>query len=109
MAHAYDPHATTDPGDFTRGGATAASSRAEIDWSRPDAVSTAVVEALSDANGAGPTEIGPIYDEVDLEALGRFLTHRKERSAEQETSTTFTVEGFTVAINGDEVVVTDTP
>lgn len=107
MAHAYDPHATPAPGDFTRGGATAAASRTEIDWTRPEAVSTAVVEALSEAVDAGPTDIGPVYEDVDLESLGRFLSHRKERSAEHETSATFTVDGYTVAIQGDEVVVTE--
>lgn len=108
MAHAYDPHATRASSDFTRGNATGAASRAEIDWSDPEAVSTAVIEALSDANDTGPTDIGPIYDEADLESLGRFLTHRRRRSAEHETSATFTVNGYTVAVQGDEVVVTET-
>lgn len=107
MAHAYDPHAATASGDFSQGDAPAPASRVEIDWSRPEAVSAAVVEALASATDSGPMDLDPLYDHVDLEALECFLAHRKRRSDAHETSATFTVDGYTVAVRGDQVMVAE--
>ena len=105
MAHAYDPHSTSLTAEIPDGGTKTTASRVEIDWTTPDAVSTAVVDALSKATGRSPMDIGPVYDDVDLEALTHFLSHRRERNEASETSATFTVDGLTVAVNGREVVV----
>lgn len=55
-----------------------------FDRSVPDAVTTAVVEAVAQAKGVSPTDLEPLYTAVDPDALDGLLA--------SQTATPLTVE-----------------
>lgn len=78
--------------------------RAEFDQ---DAVrpSTAVVATLAAVTGADPTEMEPLYDSVDTDALDAVLGARSARDS--PVSVTVDVGGYEVEISSDGVVDVD--
>ncbi|WP_415380468.1 HalOD1 output domain-containing protein [Halosimplex sp. TS25] len=64
---------------------------------RERAPSTAVIEAVAAAEGVAPTELDPIYDAIDPEALDTLLADQNDAS----TCVRFDISGWTVFIRGD--------
>lgn len=59
----------------------------------------AVVDALSQAEGVDPTELPPLYDVVDTDALNRLFDPRDRDSVAATFS--FTVRDWNVFVRGD--------
>lgn len=64
-----------------------------------DDVSFAVVEAVSVATGEPPTEIGPLSDAVDPEALNELFAPTFSNRAREEGQIYFPFEGHSVVID----------
>ncbi|WP_436925152.1 HalOD1 output domain-containing protein [Halosimplex amylolyticum] len=68
-----------------------------FDGDRERAPSTAVIEAVAAAEGVAPTELDPIYDAIDPEAIDRLLADQNDAS----TCVRFAINGWTVFVRGD--------
>lgn len=69
-------------------------------------VSTSVVTAVARAHGVHPTDLPPLFDTIDPEALDALVTHHVERSSRTDLVVTFVYEGCEVTVHGDgEIVV----
>ncbi|MFB6101876.1 MAG: HalOD1 output domain-containing protein [Haloplanus sp.] len=82
-----------------------ASHRVDIDWSRREPVSFAVQGALSQVEDCAPTEIDPLADYVDPDALEAFFTGEESELASR--SVTFEYDGHTVYVDGAGYVLVD--
>lgn len=75
--------------------------RAHHDWTETTP-SRAVIDALATVLECDPTDVGPLYDALDPDALDELLS----RDADTGIVVAFTVEGFRVRVGGDgELVV----
>jgi len=73
--------------------------RMQVDWSGSKTLDSAVTCAISRATGVSVTELAPLYEYMDPDALHRFVASMRDR--ETETSITFQYEGHDVTIRGD--------
>jgi hypothetical protein len=81
------------------------SHKVAIEWDRREPVSYTVQVALSDVVECEPTELDPLADYVDPDALEAFFSGQEgDRSAR---SVTFEYDGYTVRIEGDGQVLVD--
>ena len=65
---------------------------------------TTVAEALAAAEGVSPLELEPLYESVDMDALGRFL---ESTVPEDDVSVSFTHEGWAVTVYANGRVAVD--
>lgn len=72
-----------------------------IDWSRPDPVSSAVVEAVVSKTGIDAVSLPPLEDVVDGDALNRLFT----RDTDGQLS--FEYAGLAVVVSTTEGVIVD--
>ncbi|MFB6108335.1 MAG: HalOD1 output domain-containing protein [Haloplanus sp.] len=79
--------------------------RVEIDWDRREPVSMAVQVALSDARNESPTELDPLADYVDPEAIEQFFAGDVTDVADRNL--TFTYDGSHVYVDGAGYVLVD--
>lgn len=63
-------------------------------------VSGVLVEAIADAKGVSPTEVPPLYETVDLDALSR-LFERSDGAGDPDALFSFTFEKWNVFVRGD--------
>lgn len=99
---------SNDPDDGSPRGREAGTIRHRYDW---DAVrpSTAVVEIVSVAADVEPTDLEPLYDTFDPEALDHVVRRDGAVGPWSETTVSFTYAGHEVSVCGDgEVTVTPT-
>ncbi|MBX0324687.1 hypothetical protein EGH21_16800 [Halomicroarcula sp. F13] len=75
--------------------------RHRFDWDEIPP-SEAVCRAIGVAMNSDPTEIGPLYETVDLEAIDGLL-----RSAEDDIELSFTHAGLLVVVRGCGEIVVD--
>lgn len=97
-----------DPDDGSHVGREAGTIRYRYDWEavRP---STAVVKIVSVAADVEPTDLDPLYDTFDPEALDQVIRRDGSGGPCSETTVSFTYGGHDVAVCGDgEVSVTPT-
>lgn len=73
--------------------------RVQADWSGSETLDSAVTNAISRATGASVTELAPLYEYMDPDALHQFVDSMRDR--ETETSITFEYEGHDVTVRGD--------
>ncbi|WP_256393348.1 HalOD1 output domain-containing protein [Natronoarchaeum rubrum] len=66
----------------------------EREWDDAMPPSTALVRAVADARGVEATELPPLYDVVDADALDSLVR-------EQEVTMTIEYQGFLATIRGD--------
>lgn len=72
------------------------------DWDADDSVCLTVVRAVSAVTGKDPTEIDPLYEFVDPDALEELLQSlRSAEGARGERSVTFRFDGCTVFISAE--------
>lgn len=91
-------HDTNDSGEtsgFDRGTSTV-----EHTWEEPFQPSVSVVEAVSAATDRTPTELPPLHDHVDPDALDTLIS-RGESSA---VTISFSYAGTVVVIDGDGTI-----
>lgn len=68
-----------------------------------EAASTATIMAVAESVGTAPTELPPLAEAIDPEALDDLFA-----SAGQDTRLTFTYDGVQVTLEADEVVTVET-
>ena len=56
-----------------------------------------LIEAIARAKGVDPLELSPLYDTVDLDAVGRLL----EPHAEAETTLGFAIDQYSVFVSAN--------
>jgi len=78
--------------------ATTAPHQYTIDWDRREPVSFAVQAALGELEDCSPTELAPLADYVDPDALEAFFRGTPADVATR--SLTFEYEGYTVHVDG---------
>lgn len=64
-----------------------------------DDVSFAVIEAVSVATGEPPTEIGPLSDAIDPEALNELFAPTFSNHVREEGRVHFSFEGYSVVVD----------
>ena len=77
---------------------TAAPHQHEIDWDRREPVSFAVQAALGELEDCSPTDLAPLADYVDPDALEAFFSGPPAEVATR--SLTFDYEGYTIHVDG---------
>lgn len=77
---------------------TTASHQYDIDWDRREPVSFAVQSALGELEDCSPTELAPLADYVDPDALEAFFSGTPSEVATR--SLTFEYESYTVHVDG---------
>jgi hypothetical protein len=78
--------------------------RVQADWSGCETLDSAVTCAISRATGVAVTDLAPLYEYMDPDALHDFVASMRDR--ETETSITFRYEGHDVTVQADgEIVV----
>lgn len=79
--------------------------RSDIDWARREPVSFTVQTALSDVEECAPTELDPLADYVDPDALEAFFTGAPDERAARNL--TFEYNDHTVHVDGAGQVIVD--
>ena len=77
---------------------------------RPDGRSPAeaVVEAISELDAVEPTDLPPLYESVDVDALDRVVEHHQDHPA-STVGICFTYHGWNVFVRGDGRIVVGDP
>lgn len=65
-------------------------------WERPGEPTVAIVEAVGSARNCGPTDLPPLHDYVDTDALESLLAGARARS--EDLSLTFEYDGWEVVV-----------
>lgn len=78
--------------------------RTEFDWDSI-APTAAVIETVSVAANADPSEIEPLYGSVDPDALNELIRSAGRRSTESPTTVSFTFLGYEVRVRSTGTVV----
>ena len=78
--------------------------RVQADWSGTETLDSAVTDAVSRATGVSVTDLAPLYEYMDPDALHEYVVSM--RDSQSETSVTFEYEGHDVTVNaGGEILV----
>lgn len=72
-------------------------------------VSTTIVLAVARASGTPPTDLPPLYDYVDPEALDALVAHSTGRPDRTDLTITFSFSGYEVTVHEDGEVVVSQP
>jgi hypothetical protein len=74
--------------------------RVQYDWSSTSP-SVAVIEAVADVAGCEQTELDPLYDSVDPDALDTIIEGDRQTVLDGMTTVTFTLAGYEVTVYAD--------
>ncbi len=74
------------------------------DWTDAEPLSTTVTRALAEAMDADPTEIGPLYEQFDPDALDRLFHPQQDGTVRTGGHVGFTIEGYRVFVRSDGFV-----
>lgn len=75
--------------------------RSRHDWDQDGSLSTSVVTAVSQVTGDDPTEIDPLYEVIDPDALDRLVDSLGD---DADGQVTFTLNGCAVTVTGDGAI-----
>jgi hypothetical protein len=67
-----------------------------------------ITDAIMDVEDCDLTDLPPIYESVDAEALAQLMDHREERS-EPTVKVSFSYVGWIVTVRDDGLVTVDDP
>ena len=74
-----------------------------------DLITQTIVQAVADEKGVGPTELEPLYNVLDTDALNSLFHSRPRVNALTAGSVQFTYEGFDVQVTaGGDVTLEET-
>ncbi|WP_132059468.1 HalOD1 output domain-containing protein [Halorussus amylolyticus] len=73
--------------------------RVQADWSGTETLDSAITCAISRATGAAVTDLAPLYEYMDPDALHEFVESMRDSGA--ETTITFEYEGHDVSVRAD--------
>lgn len=71
------------------------------DWTDTEPLSTTVMTSIAKVMGADPTEIGPLYERFDPDALDRLFSPQQDGRTRSGGHIGFTFDGFHVCIQSD--------
>lgn len=63
-----------------------------------------IVNTIADCEEVAPTDLPPIYDRVNSDALDTLIAHRGSKQASGRTQVTFDYYGYNVTVTGDRHV-----
>lgn len=72
----------------------------EFEWDGESRPSMLVIELLADVVGVDATDVGPIYEAVDPDALDRLFEDMPDGTARESGRVTFEVSDHTVRVYG---------
>ncbi|WP_178917872.1 HalOD1 output domain-containing protein [Natronomonas gomsonensis] len=91
------------PGDGEPAPDSHSTIQTEFDWESVTP-STAVIETIAIAANTDPSEIEPLYDSVDSEALDRLIQSTGTRPTNGGTTVSFAVSEYEVSVHSDGTV-----
>lgn len=71
----------------------------QFDWTASESVSVAVVEAVAVLSDEAPTELPPLYDAIDPDALNAIVTDGASTSRQGRVDVTFPFNDYLVNIS----------
>ena len=77
--------------------------RSEFDWTDV-APSTAVIEAIAKESGRDPTELEPLYESIDPEALDQLIRSNGANPHDHTLTVSFSFCGYAVVIQSGGLV-----
>ena len=77
--------------------------RREFDWTEITP-STAVIELIAEESGQDPTELDPLYESVDPEALDRLISSDGMNPHDHTLAVSFSYNEYTVVIQSKGLV-----
>jgi hypothetical protein len=80
---------------------TTATYHTHHDWTTTEPLSTTVVNAIAEVMDADPTEIGPLYEQFDPDALDGLFSPRRGELCGSGGHVGFTFDGHHVFIQSD--------
>ncbi|RQG98759.1 HalOD1 output domain-containing protein [Natrarchaeobius oligotrophus] len=75
--------------------------RVHFDPTAVDGLASTIISALSTVEDEPATELPPLYETIDVEAVGRLLEHAVAAGSNRELVLEFTVDDWDVTIVGD--------
>lgn len=67
-------------------------------------MSTAIIEAVADHAGIDPTELPPLYESVETDALEALFRSFPDGPLRQEGDVTFSYAGYLVQVTADRAI-----
>lgn len=78
------------------------SSPASLETSQ--SITMSVVNAVADCEGVAPTDLPPIHEQINTDALDNLIAHRDSEHASGGTQVTFDYYGYEVTVTDDKHV-----
>lgn len=79
--------------------------RTRHEWDAPERLSTTLVRAVSAVSGSPPTEVTPLHESVDVDALDALFAPTAGGPRPSHNSLRLVVEGYDVDVFGDGRIV----
>ena len=79
------------------------------DLEQPPSISTIVIRGIATLNGEQPTDIKPLHDVIDPDALDALFQPVSEESTERRANVSFPFEGYEVTVYADGEIVIALP
>lgn len=64
-------------------------------------ITTTIVTTIADCEEVAPTDLPPLYNRINTDALDKLIAHRDSERASGETQVTFDYYGYEVTVTGD--------
>ncbi|WP_144240112.1 HalOD1 output domain-containing protein [Haladaptatus cibarius] len=90
-------------------GAPPATYHTTHDWTDAESLSTTVMTAIAEAMDEDPTEIGPLYDQFDPDALDGLFAPRRGGKIRTDSHVGFTFEEYYIFIQSDGLIAVHPP
>jgi hypothetical protein len=75
------------------------------DWGDDTPISTVIVRLVAELEDVGPTDLDPLHDFVDPDALDRLVAPKRDGTPRTGAHVSFRFEGYHVTVRGDGEVV----
>ncbi|MFC7154585.1 HalOD1 output domain-containing protein [Halomarina halobia] len=79
--------------------------RASVDWASSDPVIDAVIDALVEVTGTDATDLDPLFEYVDPDALTALFQPTSNATPPAVTAMQFAYDEYAVVVTADEVFV----
>lgn len=78
--------------------------RVEYDWTDPDSISNAIIEAVATCAGVGVLDLDPLNDVVDPDSLNALFSPRSDGTPRHGISVQFTFNGYVVTVDSEGTI-----
>lgn len=89
------------------GAGTESQAETRYEWTKTGCPSTAFVEAVADATGRDPTDMPPLYEYVDADALNEVVARSTDRPGSITVTITYDDVTGRLGSDGELTVLTD--